>query len=90
MSVRRRFELAEFERYCGDRIQRDQGIAIDGWIVQLAPEPDGWRARVTAHVAGMRVEAVGHAMLPDAAIWEAMCRIEQPLREITRHTPQAA
>lgn len=89
MSARRRFQLAGLVRYCGERMGREQGIAIDAWTVRLEAEPAGWQARVAAHVAGMRVEAVGHAMQPDAAIWEAMCRIEQPLRE-TRHTPQAA
>lgn len=89
MSARRRFQLAGFVRYCGERIGREQGIAIEAWTVQLEVEPDGWRARVAVQVAGLRVEAAGRAVQPDAAIWEAMCRIEQPLRE-TRHTPQAA
>lgn len=80
MSARRRLELQELVRYCAARIEREQAPAIRTWSVQLATEPGGWRARVIAHAAAT-VEAVGRAALPDAAIWEAMCRVEQPLRE---------
>lgn len=90
VSARRRLELEELARYCGTRIEREQAIGVCAWSVQLAPEPWGWRARVVALLAGCAVEATGRAAQPDAAIWEAMCRIEQPLLDSTRRPPLAA
>lgn len=78
--TRERTNLIVLARYCVLRIMRDLA-GIDGWAVRLKPHADRVTADVRARVGSQVVEASGSDVHPAAAIWNAMCRIEQPLRE---------
>jgi len=80
MSTRQRDELAAFARYCAARVDRDHG-ASDHWNVSLAANPDGFVCVVKVQRHGTEVTARWGTVDPSRAIWNAMCRIEQPLRE---------
>src|SRR4051812_10393439 len=74
-------DLVAFAGYCATRIGRDL-TGIDGWDLYLVAGIDGRAdAVIRAHVRGEVVEARASECDPANAIWSAMCRIEQPLRD---------
>lgn len=74
-------DLVAFAGYCAARISRDLS-GIDAWDLYLVGGLDGQaNAVVRVHVRGNVVEARGSASDPAHAIWNAMCQVEQPLRE---------
>lgn len=79
-AARERTGLIVLARYCVQRIVRDLA-GIDSWTVTLQPNGDRVTAEVRARVGNVAIEASGSDVHPAGAIWNAMCRIEQPLRE---------
>ncbi len=78
-----RTQLIVLARYCIARIARELA-GIEDWTVRLAPRAGQVTATVRARVRDVVVEACGSDVHPASAIWNAMCRIEQPLREAAR------
>jgi hypothetical protein len=81
-TVRRRREVTAFARYCVARIERDLG-AIEHWSVDVAPTTGGFQARVEVRDRCWSSEARATGRDGALAIWDAMCRMEQRLRERT-------
>jgi len=77
----KRDDLLAFAGFCAARIARDlSGIA--GWDLYLVSGLDGHAdAVVRVHVGRDIVEARASACDPAHAIWNAMCQVEQPLRD---------
>lgn len=74
-------DLVAFAGYCAARIARDLS-GIDSWDLYLVGGIDGHAdAVVRVHVRGIVVEARASECDPAHAIWNAMCRVEQPLRD---------
>lgn len=74
-------DLVAFAGYCAARIARDLS-GIEGWDLYLVGGIDGHAdAVVRVHVRGTIVEARASECDPAHAIWNAMCRVEQPLRD---------
>jgi hypothetical protein len=74
-------DLVAFAGYCAARISRDL-TGIEAWDLFLVGGIDGQAdAVVRVHVRGEVVEARASECDPAHAIWNAMCRIEQPLRD---------
>jgi hypothetical protein len=79
-SPRQERELAAFARYCIARLERELGELT--WVVTTAPDPTGGFSSMVTATRSERevfVRGVGH----DAtlAIWDALCNIEQTLRD---------
>jgi hypothetical protein len=74
-------ELIAFAGFCAARIAR--GLrGIGAWDLYVVGGLDGQSdAVVRVHVAGGTVEVRARACDPAHAIWNAMCDVEQPLRE---------
>lgn len=74
-------ELLAFANQCSERIAR--GLhGISNWELWIASSLDGQTdAVVRAQVGAQIVEAKATAFDPAMAIWEAMCDVEQPLRD---------
>lgn len=74
-------ELLAFAGFCAARIAR--GIAgVTAWDLYLVAGLDGHAdAVVRAHVDHRAIEARASACDPAHAIWNAMCDLEQPLRD---------
>lgn len=77
---RSRHELAGFARYCINRIEGELG-EHPRWDVTIGISQSGFRTQIVLEQVGLTLEtrSVGH----DAAlaVWDAMCRLEQMLRE---------
>ena len=73
-------ELVAFTRYCVARIERELGT-IRCWIVRVEPSRRGITATITIRDPGFRGAVVATGFDGPAAVWEAMCRLEQGLRE---------
>ena len=73
-------ELGAFVFYCVARIERDLG-PVAHWTVKVAPTTGGFATsiQVDDHGASLQVQANGFD--GPLAVWDAMCRIEQRLRE---------
>lgn len=77
----RQDDLVAFAGYCAARISRDLS-GIESWDLYVVGGIDGRAdAIVRVHVRGAIVEARASECDPAHAIWNAMCRIEQPLRD---------
>jgi hypothetical protein len=74
--------VTAFARYCVARIERDLG-EVEHWSVALAPTTGGFQARVEVHDRRGYTEASATGHDGALAIWDAMCRMEQRLRERT-------
>jgi hypothetical protein len=74
-------DLIQFAGFCAARIAR--GLrGIDAWDVFVAGGLDGQAdAIVRVRVGVETIEARASACDPAYAIWNAMCRVEQPVRE---------
>lgn len=74
-------ELRSFIVYCASRIERDLGD-LERWTVLLRQSSAGFTGVVIVDHAGRRVEARSPGSDALLAVWNAMCRIEQPLRDV--------
>jgi hypothetical protein len=72
-------ELVVFARYCADRIERELG-PIE-WELSVRRGCAGFTCVVRAGRDGRRVQVAGVGPQPTYAVWNAMCSIEQPLRD---------
>lgn len=82
-TVEGRGALVWFARYCAGRLERELG-AVDGWEVSVARLAGEHAATVHARVGGRTIASGEFGRDPTLAIWNAMCRIEQPLRDALR------
>lgn len=74
-------ELRSFVLYCASRIERDLGD-LERWTVMLMPRARlGFMGVVIVEHAGDRIEARSPGRDALLAVWNAMCRVEQPLRD---------
>jgi phosphoglycolate phosphatase-like HAD superfamily hydrolase len=82
-------EIGAFVRYCVSRIERDVG-EIDHWAVTVAPVAGEFSCVVAVVDGGEAVEATGRGLDGPLAVWEALCRLEQRLREARARRAEAA
>lgn len=82
-SSRQHRELGAFARYCVLRIERELGER-ECWIVDIAPALGGYTSHVAVSDRGAMIEEQGKGHDGALAIWEAICRLEQRLREQRR------
>jgi hypothetical protein len=82
-STRQHRELGGFARYCILRVERELGER-EAWIVDIAPALGGYTSRVAMCDRGAMLEEQGTGHDGPLAIWEAMCRLEQRMREQRR------
>jgi hypothetical protein len=73
-------ELGAFVRYCVSRIERELG-EIAHWSVTIVPAGGRFSSRVAIDDGDTRLEAVGTGIDGALAAWDALCRLEQRLRE---------
>src|SRR5262245_56953773 len=73
-------ELGAFVRYCVSRMKRELG-EIARWSVAIAPAGGEFRSRVAIESAADRLESTGLGMDGPLAVWDALCQLEQLLRE---------
>lgn len=73
-------ELGAFVRYCVSRIERDLG-EIEHWSVTISPSGGEFFSVVAVNDGDEAIEAIGTGMDGPLAAWEALCRLEQRLRE---------
>ena len=86
VSERQRRELGGFARYCVKRLEHELG-SIERWMVSLVSGSQlAFASVVHVRIAGVSVEARGLGSDPVLTIWDAMCHLEQALRE-QRSTP---
>jgi hypothetical protein len=78
--ARRHRELRAFACFCIARIEREMG-ALDGWVITIAPAARGFAATVTARRNGSVVDRSGAGRDSTLAVWDALCNLEQALRE---------
>jgi hypothetical protein len=77
-------------RYCVSRIERELG-EIEHWSVTIAPAGGEFTSVVAVKDGSDAIESTGTGMDGPLAAWEALCRLEQLLREARAHrTPGAA
>jgi len=80
-SLRQERELGAFVRYCVHRIERDFG-ELEGWSVRILFTLGlGYSSMVSVDEGTLRIDANGSGQDGALAVWDAMCRIEQKLRE---------
>jgi len=88
--VRQYRELGAFVRYCVSRIERELG-EIEHWSVTITPAAGAFTSAVAVKDGAETIEATGTGMDGPLAAWEALCRLEQRLREArARRTAEAA
>ncbi len=73
-------ELGAFARYCILRVERELGERIE-WIVDIKPALGGFVSHIAVRDHGEVVEEQGNGPDGTLATWDAMCRLEQRLRE---------
>jgi hypothetical protein len=81
VSARQQRELDAFARYCIFRLEHELG-ASESWLITVeAARGSGYSSHVVVRVGGRPLE--GRATGRDAALatWNAICRLEQALRE---------
>jgi hypothetical protein len=79
-------ELGAFVHYCVSRIERELG-EIDHWSVTIGPAQGGFVSVVAITREDEALEATGVALDGALAAWEAMCKLEQQLRELRAGRP---
>lgn len=77
-----RRELEAFARYCTARL--DDELGASAWQVIVKVRPTGFTAVVRATRDGTTLALAAHGGDPVTAVWNALCRLEQPLRERVR------
>jgi len=78
--VRQYRELGAFVRYCVSRIERELG-EIPQWSVTIAPSGGEFSSRVAIESAEDSLESTGLGLDGPLAAWDALCKLEQLLRE---------
>lgn len=86
-SARQRRELTAFARYCILRLERELGQR-QAWVVEIAPTSGKYATRISVHDLGGAIEASGVGLDGALSTWEAICRLEQSLREHSRASPK--
>jgi hypothetical protein len=76
-----RDELAAFAGFCAARIARDLR-GIESWDLFVVGGLEQADAVLRVRVGRETVEVRASAIDPAHAIWNAMCRIEQPIRDV--------
>ena len=79
-SARQHRELGAFVRYCVLRIERELGEP-ERWIVRISPAVDGFHSTVSVHDGDLEIETTGAGLDGALAVWDALCSLEQALRE---------
>lgn len=79
-SFRQERELGAFARYCVQRIEKDLGERQQ-WLVEIDINKRGYSAFVEVRHLGLVLETHGYGHDGPLAIWDAMCRIEQEIRD---------
>lgn len=74
-------ELTTFAEYCTARIERSVPRPTDRWRISLSLDGTAFVAFAIAVTNDALVHARGTGREPAYAIWDALCRVEQPLRE---------
>jgi hypothetical protein len=83
-------ELGAFVRYCVSRIERELG-EIEHWSVTIAPASGAFTSVVAIKDGSDAIESTGTGMDGPLAAWDALCRLEQRLRDArARRTAGAA
>ena len=83
-SARQYRDLGVFVRYCVVGIERDVGRA-EWWRVAIAPTRDGFSCDVIIQDAETVIQATGRGLDGALAAWDALCSIEQHLRDGRAH-----
>ena len=78
--VRQYREVGAFVRYCVARIERELGES-EHWSVTIAPAGGEFASVVSVQDAWDTIEARGLGMDGPLAAWDALCKLEQRLRE---------
>jgi hypothetical protein len=73
-------ELGTFVLFCISRIERELG-ASESWAVAIAPGSEAFESRVTVCDNGLVIESSGSGADAVLATWDAICQLEQRLRE---------
>jgi hypothetical protein len=77
----KRDDLVAFAGFCAARIARDLS-GISAWDLYVVSGLDGQAAAVVRAYLGREIiEGRASACDPAHAIWNAMCEVEQPLRD---------
>lgn len=79
-SLKQERELGAFARYCVQRIEKDIGER-QHWTVEIGMRSSMYTAYVEVQHFGQTLDARGEGSDGPLAIWDAMCRLEQELRE---------
>jgi hypothetical protein len=79
-----RRELDAFASYCASRIDREVGEP--DWWITVEARRGGYTCIVRATGRGSSYAVAGIGPEPAIAVWNAMCRVEQPLRELRART----
>jgi hypothetical protein len=82
-SERQHRELGAFVRYCVIRIERELGEP-ERWVVRIVPAGTGFRSTVAVQDGGVEIESTGEGLDGALAVWDALCSLEQALREARR------
>lgn len=88
-SARQRRELTAFARYCILRLERDLGER-QAWLVEIVPSSGKYATRIEVHDMCGALQASGSGHDGALAMWEAICRIEQAMRESSSRPPTPA
>jgi len=79
-SARQQRELGAFVRFCVARLERELGPS-ERWIVKIDPSSGGFRSMVAMHDGALAIESTGRGLDGPLAVWDALCRLEQAVRE---------
>lgn len=79
-SAKQERELGAFARYCIQRIEKELGERQE-WLVDIVLGGRGYSALVEVQHLGVVFETRGVGNDGALAVWDAMCRIEQELRD---------
>lgn len=77
-------ELGAFVRYCISRIERELG-EIPRWSVRIVPAAGSFTSIIAIQDGADLLEARGVGLDGALAAWEALCKLEQLLRESRAH-----
>lgn len=73
-------ELGAFARYCILRVERELG-ECEHWLVDISLSLAGYASRIAVDDHGLVFEEEATGRDGALATWDAMCRLEQRLRE---------
>jgi hypothetical protein len=79
-SPRQHRELGAFVRYCVIRIERELGEP-ERWMVRIVPSGSGFRSTVAVEDGELALQSSGNGLDGALAVWDALCSLEQTLRE---------